>query len=401
MAELNRPFTHNAGQKHARELQQKYIPREQLLRPSILEKTTIQEDTDKVISHIVDEKTYVSQKATANQIKTATDSKFVKYTPKDSKNTRIVKVQEIQEDPFCPPQYKNKRIPHGPKGAPDVLMRPPPKKITQEDQMNWKIPPCISNSKNSRGFVLPLEMRISADGRNTYNPQVNERFMEFSTALYEAEKQARKDLEEKNRIRQTLAYEEIKKKEEELRKEVEETKKKKDSLFGMSEMPSKIESERQSVKNMETDSVAENQRDLLKYMVKKNVEREARLERVGSHKQKEIRDKERDITEKVALGQKGEESGGANLEVDERVIGLGAGVNTGFKDDEAYDLYDKPLFNEAIKTNIYTGAKEFEENYFGDTLEKRNTAKTDKESHKSRVLKRNKPVEFEKYTGDK
>lgn len=400
MTELNRPFSHNSGNKFTRELQPKYIPREQLLRPSLIEKVEIHEETEKVITAIVDEKTYVSQKATANQIKTGADSRFVKYTPKDSQMTRIVKVQEIQEDPFCPPQYKNKRIPHGPKGVPDVLLRAPPKKLTQEDQMNWKIPPCISNSKNSRGFVLPLEMRISADGRNSYDPKINERFMQFSTALYEAEKSARKELEEKNKIKQTLAYEELKKKEEELRQEIEETKRKKDSIFGMSDMPSKIESELQSAKDGE-DSVAENQRELLRYMIKKNVEREARLERVGSNKLKEIRDKERDIAEKVALGQKADIRGGLGLEVDERVIGLGAGLDTGFKGDEAYDLYDKPLFHDAIKTNVYTGAKDFEDNYMDEGLGKRNSSKTDRDTHKARVLKRSKPVEFEKFTEDK
>lgn len=31
--------------------------------------------------------------------------------------------------------------------------------------MNWKIPPCVSNWKNAKGFTIPLDKRIAADGR--------------------------------------------------------------------------------------------------------------------------------------------------------------------------------------------------------------------------------------------
>jgi SNW domain-containing protein 1 len=44
-------------------------------------------------------------------------------------------------------------------------MRSPPRKLTLQDQLDWKIPPCISNWKNAQGYTIPLEMRLSADGR--------------------------------------------------------------------------------------------------------------------------------------------------------------------------------------------------------------------------------------------
>lgn len=31
--------------------------------------------------------------------------------------------------------------------------------------LDWKIPPCVSNWKNSKGYTIPLEMRLKADGR--------------------------------------------------------------------------------------------------------------------------------------------------------------------------------------------------------------------------------------------
>lgn len=31
--------------------------------------------------------------------------------------------------------------------------------------LDWKIPPSISNWKNNKGYTIPLEMRLRADGR--------------------------------------------------------------------------------------------------------------------------------------------------------------------------------------------------------------------------------------------
>jgi len=45
------------------------------------------------------------------------------------------------------------------------VVHSPPRKLTAKDMADWKIPPCISNWKNAKGYTLPLEYRISADGR--------------------------------------------------------------------------------------------------------------------------------------------------------------------------------------------------------------------------------------------
>lgn len=45
------------------------------------------------------------------------------------------------------------------------------------------------------------------------------------------------------------------------------------------------------------------QREEIKYIKKREIEREKRLEAAGTKKTKEIRDRERDISEKIALGQ--------------------------------------------------------------------------------------------------
>lgn len=37
--------------------------------------------------------------------------------------------------------------------------------MTVADQEAWKIPPSISNWKNAKGYCIPLDKRLAADGR--------------------------------------------------------------------------------------------------------------------------------------------------------------------------------------------------------------------------------------------
>ena len=44
-------------------------------------------------------------------------------------------------------------------------MHSPTRKTTVKEQQDWKIPPCISNWKNQKGYTIPLDKRLAADGR--------------------------------------------------------------------------------------------------------------------------------------------------------------------------------------------------------------------------------------------
>ena len=72
----------------------------------------------------------------------------------------------MPRDPLEPVKFKHKRIPRENSDVPVPVMHSPPRKLTTQDMQEWKIPPCISNWKNAKGYTIPLEMRISADGRN-------------------------------------------------------------------------------------------------------------------------------------------------------------------------------------------------------------------------------------------
>src|ERR1700712_6055981 len=81
------------------------------------------------------------------------------------KNDRIMKIVERQQDPLEPPRFKHKKIPRGPPSPPPPVLRSPPRKATAAEQKEWAIPPCISNWKNNKGFTIPLDKRLAADGR--------------------------------------------------------------------------------------------------------------------------------------------------------------------------------------------------------------------------------------------
>ena len=48
--------------------------------------------------------------------------------------------------------------------------------VTVHDQQSWKIPPCVSNWKNARGYTIPLDKRLAADGRGLQEQTVNNNF---------------------------------------------------------------------------------------------------------------------------------------------------------------------------------------------------------------------------------
>jgi SNW domain-containing protein 1 len=94
---------------------------------------------------------------------------FIRYTPGHQNGNglsqRIIKMTDVVEDPLEPPRFKHKKIPRGPPSPPPPVLRSPPRKASAQEQKDWMIPPCISNWKNNKGFTIPLDKRLAADGR--------------------------------------------------------------------------------------------------------------------------------------------------------------------------------------------------------------------------------------------
>merc|ERR1712226_1124470 len=117
-----------------------------------------------------------------------------------------------------PPRFKtNKKIPRGPPSPPAPVMHSPTRKTSVKEQQEWKIPPCISNWKNPKGYTIPLDKRLAADGRGLQDTIINENFAKMSEALYIADRKAREAIEMRNSLERKMAQREKEKKEQQLR----------------------------------------------------------------------------------------------------------------------------------------------------------------------------------------
>ena len=97
---------------------------------------------------------------------------------------RVIRMVESQRDPMSPPRFKiNKKIPRGPPSPPAPVMHSPTRKVTVKEQQDWKIPPCISNWKNAKGYTIPLDKRLAADGRGLQQNHINENFSKLAEVI--------------------------------------------------------------------------------------------------------------------------------------------------------------------------------------------------------------------------
>ena len=69
-----------------------------------------------------------------------------------------------------------------------------------------------------------------------------------------------------------------------------------------------------------------------------------------------MRDEERDVSEKIALGQAQPTS--RETMFDQRLFNQTSGLDAGFGEDDDYNLYDKPLFADRTAASIYKNVKE-------------------------------------------
>ena len=140
---------------------------------------------------------------------------YYRYT--DGAKQRVIRMVEAQVDPMEPPKHLIKKVPRGPGSPPVPILHSPPRKLTVEDKQAWKVPPCISNWKNARGYTIPLDKRLAADGRGLQEVTINNKFATLSESLYVAERKASEDLRIRNQIRKKMAMREKEDREKDLR----------------------------------------------------------------------------------------------------------------------------------------------------------------------------------------
>ncbi|PGH01124.1 pre-mRNA-processing protein 45 [Blastomyces parvus] len=284
---------------------------------------------------------------------------FVRYTPANQmgdtsqKNDRIMKIVERQVDPMEPPKFKHKKIPRGPPSPPPPVMHSPPRKLTAEDQEAWRIPPPVSNWKNPRGYTVPLDKRLAADGRGLQDVSINDKFAQFAEALFTADRHAREEVKQRAQMQQKLAEKEKAQKEEHLRQLAQKAREARSTGTSRQESRARTRSRSGSGSRSPSpyssrsatpseDEEAARERERRRRQQRQEDERQLRQSRMGTERRIQMmaREQNRDISEKVALGL-AKPTQSRETMYDSRLFNQSSGFDTGFNEDQPYD---KPLF---------------------------------------------------------
>lgn len=290
------------------------------------------------------------------------DPTFVRYTPTNQmgdnskKQDRIMKIVERQRDPLEPPKFKHKKIPRGPPSPPPPVMHSPPRKLTAEDQEMWRIPPPVSNWKNPKGFTVPLDKRLAADGRGLQDIVISDKHAQFAEAVKMTERHAREEVQQRALMQQRLAEKEKAQKEDNLRSLAQKARDeraaagrgRRDSA-GSADSRDSRDSRSRSRSYSYSDSEASGsedsevrEREKARQEKRKDEEKKLRQSRMGAERRVQVmaREQNRDISEKIALGL-AKPTQSKETMYDSRLFNQSSGFDSGFNED---NHYDKPLF---------------------------------------------------------
>ncbi|KPJ01168.1 Puff-specific protein Bx42 [Papilio xuthus] len=316
----------------------------------------------------------------------AAPAQYIRYTPAQQGGTfnsgakqRVIRMVEAQADPMEPPRFQiNKKIPRAAPSPPAPVLHSPPRRVSVKQQRDWKVPPCVSHWKNAKGYTIPLDKRLAADGRGLQQVHINENFSKLAEALYIADRKAREAVEARAQLERRLAQREKEKKEEHLRMLAQRAR---DHRAGI---------------------------NFFEYLTFSNTYSGFLIlpsffssHRPLSDVSKLVKDRERDISEQIALGMPAKTNQGGEGMFDQRLFNNSKGMDSGYGDDEAYTVYDKPWRNQdTVGAHIYRPTRNADkDNYGGDIDAIVNTRRfvADKEfAGTSSNNTRAGPVQFEK-----
>lgn len=423
-------------QSQLSDIKEKRLTRDEIALPNEQEELDTAERTRRALEAKLEGKVTAAKPTTIASSDTA-EPTFMRYSTNPTApgynpavSQRVIKMVEAQVDPLEPAKHKQMKVPRGPPSPPVPVMHSPTRKLTVADQQAWKIPPSISNWKNARGFIVPLDKRLSADGRGLQEVTINNKFAVLAESLYVAERKAVEDLNVRNELRKKIALREKEEQEQNLRDMANRARLERSGLGGVAGRD--VLEQRQErfaehepnhdkfhddeeeedvdefVEETEEDKIARQQRERLRIERRKEHERELRLANMKGNlrKNKMLRDDERDVTEQIALGMlKGTGKLTGEAAFDSRLFNQSSGMDSGFGQEDEYNTYSRPLFDRGEAGSIYRPKKTDDELY-GDAddqlkkLKDTSRFKADKGFKGADVSAgpRNAPVQFEKGT---
>ncbi|KAF9937052.1 mRNA splicing protein [Mortierella alpina] len=285
---------------------------------------------------------------------------YIRYTPANQSasaegvNQRVIRMVEMPVDPMEPPKHHHKKVPRGPPSPPPPVLHSPPRKVTAKEQADWVIPPCISNWKNAKGYTIPLDKRLAADGRGLQEVHINDNFAKLSEALALASRHAQDEVRQRGLMQQKVAQKEKEAKEQNLRALAQRARDERAGIVSSSapadqDKKAHVESGSDESGSDDEDDEAKQraarERDALRKERAQEREKDLRMSRMGAEQKAKVMAKSegRDISEKIALGL-AKPTQSKDSMYDSRLFNQSQGLDSGFKDDEAYSVYDKPMF---------------------------------------------------------
>ena len=342
----------------------KRVTADELVRPSVEEEAKAVDETRRALGLAVERR--LAHSSTTYVRPHSNEASFIRYTPSASSVhhnsgafSRLIRLTEAPVDPLQPMLLKHQKLPASVPDAPVPLMHSPPRKLTAEDVAAWKIPPCIPNWKNSKGYTIALDKRMASDGRGLQTVEVSDKFAQLSESLFVAERLAREEIEQRANIRHGVRRKEKEEKEDELRRLAEEARRslavaKQDDDGRDAATPSesyqaagdsRVKGEQyedgdDEAGRRERDEVRRDRQSELK----RSLLQQRQKESMKGGKISSVRDDERDISEKIALGQAAPSTAASAMPFDSRLFNQTEGLSGGFHGDDTYSIYDRPLF---------------------------------------------------------
>ena len=287
-----------------------------------------------------------------------------------NKNSHLIKLVALPVDPLSNLKYKHHKIPLSNTNEKNFVpvLHSAPAPLSLEEQKKWKIPPCVNMSNNPKGLVIPLDIRLANDGRNLREYKANKNFAKFADILAMTEKNVRKEIEERNKIAQSIQIAAAMKKEKELKEAAKQARMERKSYTNKNS----TNNNSSMVYSLDTSDILNNKEEEGNYLLKNKRERskdKEEKERKERNELREIRKRDieyerrlelikqyekegRDINNKILLGQNNMINN--NNVIDSRLYELEGGIENPFDYNEDCQVYDKPLFNGKNKlSNIY------------------------------------------------
>ena len=345
---------------------------------------------------------------------TTKEQQFISYTPRPdapgynpmAAPKRVIQMVRAQVDPMAPPKHIHRKAPRGPAEEFTPVLHGKPKKLSEEEKASWNIPACISNWKNTRGYTIPLDKRLAADGRGlTETTVLNTNFATLSESLYVAERQARQEVKMRAQVQHTLALQQKQTQEDHLRELAKQARQQRTNTTATTTTTTTTDATASGTTTSaekDDDMVAAQQRERLRMQRKKERERDYRMEKLptrGKEGEEDLVKKrklesDRDVSEKIALGVHTASSGNNNDGVDSRLYNTSQGLDSGYAGpDDEYNTYSKPLFDQTVHANIYKPTTTVD----ADTQYQQYTSGTNQKFTKTQQS-RTGPVQFHKST---